>query len=163
MPPAASESVLTAGKAKRTRASRRAAGLLGLGRGAMSALLIVVTVVGTTALTALPFGWILVVAKLIDVFSLPPIVALPTLLVAIPASMIGGLKVMLAVSDFYERTRGNDGPEGRVAPVWRRGLTDTGRVTRIRMLDVVMVFSACVAIAALLIWFIAFGGSTIRL
>lgn len=163
MPAQATGSVLTTGEAKRTRTPRSGAALLNLGRGAASALLIVVTVVGTTALTAVPFGWILVIAKLIDVFSLPPIVALPALFAAIPASMIGGLKLMLRVSDVYERIRGNDGPTGRVAPVWRRGLTDTSRVTRIRMLDVVMVISACVAIAALLIWFIAFGGSTIRL
>lgn len=78
------------------------------------------------------------------------------------ASMTVGLKLLLGVSDRYERLRGH-GPTTRLAPVWRRGVTDTRRASRVRMLDVVMVITACAAIVALCVWFIALGGSTVRL
>ena len=137
--------------------------LVGAARRSSAALLILVTVAGTFALTATPFAWILLLAKLTDAFSLPPFVPLVAVLVAIPATMIAGIKLLLAVSDAYERLRGQDGPTGRVAPVWRRGLTDTRLPGRLRMLDWVMVISVCAAVLILVAWFIVFSGSSIRL
>ncbi|MFL5820394.1 MAG: hypothetical protein ACJ76S_06895 [Solirubrobacteraceae bacterium] len=159
----AADTALSSGAAGRVQRRRSVGGLMMIGRNFVAVLLIPITVVGTAALAAAPFAWILVVSKLIEAFSLPPLIALPALIVAIPASMIGGLKLLLRVSDLYERLRGHDEAGGRVAPVWRRGLTDTQQARPVRMLDVVMVISACVAIAALCIWFIAFAGTTVRL
>jgi hypothetical protein len=143
--------------------NRPVAGVTAIARNLMAALLIPLTVVGTAGLAGVPFAWILLVSKLIEVFDLPPIIALPALIVAIPVTMIVGLKLLLRVSDLYERLRRNLEPSGRVAPVWRRGLTDTKQARPVRMLDIVMVLTACVSIVALCVWFIAFAGTTVKL
>jgi hypothetical protein len=132
-------------------------------RNLVAVLLVVVTVVGTFLVAALPFGWILLLGKLNEMLAVPPMAGLAVLLVGMPASMVLGVRLLLRVSDLYERLRGNPGPAGRVAPVWRRGLTDTKRPSGLRMLDVVMVVSVVVALLALATFFVAGGGGSIRL
>jgi hypothetical protein len=159
-PPTASARPAVAGRLQRLGGA--GAGIVSLARGCAAGVLVLVTVAGTFALTAVPFAWIVVAAKLSQAFSLPAVVPLAALLVGIPASMIACSKLLLRVSDLYEHLRGHP-PTGRVAPVWRRGLTDTCRPSQRRMLDVVMVVSVCASVLALCIWFVLFAGSTVRL
>ena len=144
------------------RAAGAGPGIARLARGCAAGVLVLVTVAGTFALTALPFAWIVVAAKLSQAFSLPAVVPLAALLVGIPASMIAASKLLLLVSDLYEHLRGHQAT-GRIAPVWRRSLTDTCRPSQRRMLDVVMVVSVCTSVIALFAWFVLFAGSTVRL
>jgi hypothetical protein len=132
-------------------------------RGSAAGMLLMVMVAGTLALVALPFGWILLVARLADALSVPGSVAVLVLLAGMPALMLGGIKLLLSVNSAYEAMRGHNGPTVGMAPVWRRSLTDGTQSTQRRMLDIVMVISVCSGAVALCVFFFAFSGSSIHL
>jgi hypothetical protein len=132
-------------------------------RGSAAGVLLVVTVIGTLLLVALPFAWIWLVAMLADAFSVPGIVAVVFLLAGLPALMLGGIRVLLSINGLYESVRGQDQMTVGMAPVWRRSLTDGTKSTQRRMLDIVMVISVCSGAVALCVFFFAFSGSSVHL
>jgi hypothetical protein len=132
-------------------------------RGSAAGVLLVATVAGTLVLAALPFAWIVVVAKLAIALSIPGIVAVLVLLGGMPALMLGGIRVLLSINRLYEAVRGKDRATVGKAPVWRRSLTDGTRTTEARMLDIVLVIAVCSAALALCVFFIAFSGESVDL
>lgn len=133
-----------------------------IARNCAAALLVLVTLVGTLALTALPFGWVVVVAKLGQAVSLPAILGVSLVLFGLPASMVAGMRLVLRVNHLYERLRDCE-PSGRTVPVWRRSVGERRRSGQRRMLDVVMVTVVGAAVTAVFVWFVVYGAPAVAL
>jgi hypothetical protein len=124
-------------------------------------LLILLMALGSVFLwIVVPLGWLWIASHSTET-SAPTLGPYLLVIFAVPITMFVVGKLLFKTNRLYERVTGQDA-EVRVQMPWHKSLRDSstsGRRTTV--LDVVMITSVAVAMAAFGIWFFLFAGSSL--
>jgi hypothetical protein len=124
-------------------------------------LLIVLMAIGSIAMwLVVPILWLWLGSKLSQ-GSQPSLGPYVLVLVGIPVTMVVVGKLLSALNRAYSAVTGRSSTV-RVTPPWRkslRGERDSGHQATV--LDIVMIISVSIALAAFGVWFFAFAGSSL--
>src|SRR3954449_5400596 len=127
----------------------------------IAVILVLLMAVGSVVLwIGIPIGWIWVASRTVKT-SQPTLGPYLLVLCAIPLTMWIWGKLLFRMNDVYSRLTGQTS-EVRAQLPWHksmRGERGSGRQTTV--LDLVMMISVSVALAAFAIWFFLFAGSSI--
>lgn len=124
-------------------------------------LLVALMAVGSVFLwLVVPVGWLWIASHSTET-SAPTLGPYLLVIFAIPVTMYLVGKLLFKTNSLYERVTGQEA-QVRVQLPWHKSMRDTpgsGRPTTV--LDVVMISSVTIALAAFLIWFFFFAGSSL--
>ena len=115
------------------------------------------TIGGFSLWTVIPLGWIWAVSQLSDTQQ-PKLSSYLLILVGIVGSVLLVAKLLAMLNRRFLVLTGTDGSD-RVPLPWMQSMRDERRGLRATALDVVLIVSAALAIAALVIWFFVAAGS----
>jgi hypothetical protein len=124
-------------------------------------LLVLLMAVGSVFLwLVVPVGWLWIASHSTDT-SAPTLGPYLLVIFAIPVTMWIVGKLLFRTNRLYERVTGQDA-EVRVQLPWHKSLRDSANSgRRTTVLDVVMISSVSIALAAFGIWFFFFAGSSL--
>jgi hypothetical protein len=124
-------------------------------------LLIILMAIGSIAMwVAVPVFWLWLGSKLSE-GSQPSLGPYVLVLAGIPISMVVIGKLLSALNRAYAVVTGRRS-KVRVTPPWRKSMRgERGSTREATVLDVVMVISVSLALAAFAVWFFAFAGSSL--
>ncbi len=124
-------------------------------------LLVLLMAVGSVFLwLVVPVGWLWIASHSTET-SAPTLGPYLLVIFAIPTTMYVVGKLLQRTNHLYERVTGQDA-EVRVQMPWHRSMRDTPNAgRRATVLDVVMIVSVSIALAAFGIWFFFFAGSSL--
>jgi hypothetical protein len=127
----------------------------------VAVLLVLMMAVGSVVLwIGIPVGWVWVASRTVKT-SQPSLGPYLLVLVATPLTMWIWGKLLFRLNDLYSRLTGQS-YEVRAQRPWHRSMRGERNVARpTTVLDVVMIVSVSLALAAFGIWFFFFAGSSI--
>jgi hypothetical protein len=124
-------------------------------------LLVLLMALGSVFLwIVVPVGWLYIASRTTET-SAPTLGPYLLVIFAVPVTMYVVGKLLFKTNSLYERVTGQDA-EVRVQLPWHKSLRDSANSgRRTTVLDVVMISSVGVALAAFGIWFFIFAGSSL--
>ena len=154
--------IASAGLARDSLATRAARGdeARELFRRAAAAALLAAMAAGSVALwAAVPIGVLWLVSQLSASLTPTPGIVV-VVAVAIPAAVLLGAQALVRVERAYMRVTDTAPGASRVHG-WRRSLSDSSVSGPATVLEKMMLASALLALAALVVWFFSFAGSSL--
>jgi hypothetical protein len=129
--------------------------------GLAAASLVVLMVLGSLTLwLAVPVAW-LWLGSHIDESLDASLKAYGAIAIGVPATMLALFWLLRRLDDAHRRITGS-GPGRRLAPAWRRSLSEERDLhAPTSALDVILAATAIAALLALVVWFFFFAGSSL--
>ncbi len=130
--------------------------------GVAAGSLLLLMVLGSLALwLAVPVAWLWVASR-IDGSLDASLKAYGAIAIGVPATMLVMFLLLRRLDETHQRITGSSVRSKRLAPAWRRSLSDERDLhAPTSALDIILAGTAVAALAALVVWFFLFAGSSL--